>query len=866
MKKHNFHVTTLWHFTGRRARHSFWLSALVALSLPLTGLYAWADSALDRTAEFNIAPNAKLDDALIQWGVAAGMTVMINTEMVEGKITQGVKGNLRASAALSLLLRNTGLSYTSDGGRIRVVPIAKLVRSVNWEKDSGQGGQNLAPAVSSPEINLGNELGSERQKNIEEVIVTAQKREERLEDVPVPVTALSAQALVDKNQIRLADYAVTVPGITVFPAAQSTTLVSIRGITTGGFTNPTVGFLIDDVPFGGTQGDFVPDLDPGDLARVEVLRGPQGTLYGANSMGGLIKFVTADPTTNALAGRVEAGTNAVHNGAEPGYNFRGSLNVPILDNLAIRASAFTRQDPGYINNPVYHLDGVNEDHVTGAHLAMLWSALDNLSLKLSGLYQRDRADGASYAALPVNGYVGPPLGDLQQDDANRTGWYDTKIQAYSAILKAKMGGVELTSLTGYNSTRNVNSFDYTYALGPVSQLVFGPDISGAPYITGKSVHKVTEEVRLAVPIGTRLQWLIGGFYAHEKAVTLIDSIDASNPATGQIVGAGYVVTGEGATFQERAAFTDLTVQITDEFDIQIGGRESFDALSVNASETSGPVVPVFYGAGTTVVFSSPEAAKTNAFTYLFTPRLKLSPDFMVYARIASGFRPGAGNEPGPGIPPIYHPDRTKNYEIGTKGDFLEHALAIDASVYHIDWKNIQISVEPPSQLTYETNGSAAKSEGAELSIEARPSDRVTLSGWTTYTHAVLTEAFPSGPAYGVPGDRLPYTSRFSGHLAAHWEFPLMANVTGFVGAESTYIGDRQGNFPGKATSPRQDYPTFVRTDLLTGFRYGTWAGNLYLNNIADRRAVISGGLGQFPPYGFVYIQPRTVGISLARNF
>src|ERR1700677_944418 len=151
-----------------------------------------------------------------------------------------------------------------------------------------------------------------------EIMVTAEKREERLQDVPVPVTAISAAELAETSQLRLPDYYATIPSLTVSQGIQSSQEISIRGL-------PASTFLIDDVPLSGV----LPDIDPGNLDHIEVLRGPQGTLYGASSLGGLIKFVTADPSTNGVSGRIEAGTDTVHNDNDLGYNFRGSVNLPV---------------------------------------------------------------------------------------------------------------------------------------------------------------------------------------------------------------------------------------------------------------------------------------------------------------------------------------------------------------------------------------------------------------------------------------------------------------------------------------------------------------------------------------------------------
>ena len=151
-----------------------------------------------------------------------------------------------------------------------------------------------------------------------------------------------------------------------------------------------------------TSGAQVPDIDPGDLDHIEVLRGPQGTLYGANSMGGLVKYVTVDPSTMAFSGRLEAGTSGASHGAEPGYSLRAAYNVPVTDSLAVRVSGYERQDPGYIDNPTYHLSGVNETKAYGARMSALWSPSEDFSLKLGAVYQRLQAG----ASTDVNAAVG----------------------------------------------------------------------------------------------------------------------------------------------------------------------------------------------------------------------------------------------------------------------------------------------------------------------------------------------------------------------------------------------------------------------------------------------------------------------------
>jgi iron complex outermembrane recepter protein len=366
--------------------------------------------------------------------------------------------------------------------------------------------------------------------NATNVVVTAEKREENLLDVPVPVTALDGDTLSENNHVSLQDYFTKVPALNVTQNIVGTQNLSIRGVTTGGLTTPVVGIVIDDVPFGassGSHGDAAADIDPGDLARIELLRGPQGTLYGADSMGGLVKFVTVDPSTEGYSGRVEAGTSGVYNGDKPGYKLRGSFNVPLSHTLAVRASGFTRQDPGYIDNPILRFRGVNEAEGHGGRASALWRPTDTVSLKVSALFQDDKTNGLNEVDIQ------PDLTGLQQNYIPGVGGDRATVQAYSGVLKAELGSFEVTSLTGYNVLHVLDSVNFGFAFSPAVLKSFG--VSGAPYFSGDAVRKFTQELRALVPIGRKLEWLVGSFYTHESDASYFD-VFAQNISTGQIVG------------------------------------------------------------------------------------------------------------------------------------------------------------------------------------------------------------------------------------------------------------------------------------------------------------------------------------------
>jgi outer membrane receptor protein involved in Fe transport len=394
-----------------------------------------------------------------------------------------------------------------------------------------------------------------------------------------------------------------------------------------------------------------------------VLRGPQGTLYGASSLGGLLKFVTVDPSTDALSGRVQLGTSSVHNSDGLGYNLRGSVNSPVSETLAVRASGFTRQEPGYIDVPNYlgadgqGKDGVNDLQARGGQVAALWRPSDRFSLKLSALLQRLERDGASF----VN--VGPGFGDLQQLSLRGTGSNDTESRFVSANLKADFGVLEVTSVTGYTDNTGAGVGDLTAGLGELAQEFF--QVGGAASSFDIGVQKFSQELRVSAPLGARFEALVGAFYTHE-ATSGTFNIPALDPATGQAVGLILSNTVGPTRYDEYAAFATLTWHVSDRFDLQVGGRESHNRQIFNNTFE-------FVAFGEEPFASPTQRSRDQAFTYLVTPQLKLSPDLMLYARLASGYRPGGSNELNALLPARYEPDTTRNYEIGVKGNVFDHS-------------------------------------------------------------------------------------------------------------------------------------------------------------------------------------------------
>lgn len=711
-----------------------------------------------------------------------------------------------------------------------------LVHSVPVLAQDAQG--TSAESASSPDA---------------EIVVTAQKREERLQDVPAAVSVLNTNALASSNQSRLRDYFDSVPGFQASPSpggGGQQTLV-IRGVTSGTVQNPTVGIMIDEVPFGAATYDFSPEVDPADLQRIEVLRGPQGTLYGASSLGGLVKFVTIDPSTSRVSGQVEGGINATAHGDGVGHSLRAALNLPLSETFAVRVSGFTRRDPGYIDNPSLGLKDVNDVTSSGARVTGLWRPTETISVKLAGLYQRTIADGQNEE---IRGFG---LAPYQTNSIIDTGRTTKTIQAYSATINADLGGIDVTSVTAYSRFKATASQDYTNIApwGGLASSGFG--VPGAPSRLNARVNRLTQELRGTFKTGEAIEWLVGAFYSDED--TLILQKISAQAADGTFRGNIFTY-DQPIKFREYALFADPTIRLSDRFSVQLGGRYSWQ----DARYLPGRLGGTLYPGG---VISAESKRKDKVFTYLITPQFKINDDLMVYARVATGYRPGRSNSLNldPLIPRVAAPDRTTNYEIGLKGSIVPDILSVEFSLYRIDWKDVQLnSISPITSLAFTSNAARARSQGGEFSATLQPGAGFKFASWVSINNAELTRGFIDRATFAPTGARLPFTPKFSANVSADKRFDLSDDLNGSVGVTFTHVGERQGTFV--ATAGRALYQAYEKVDLRAGLAYGTWGFNVYVRNIGDERGVIGGGPGAFPPSAYVLIQPRSVGASLSKKF
>lgn len=683
-----------------------------------------------------------------------------------------------------------------------------------------------------------------------EIIVTASKRAENIRLVPSSVTAVSAKDLDVSGTVHLQDYTAEIPGLTVqnISGGGGAFQYTIRGVTTGNDKSQTVGIYIDDTYLASPVAS-APDIDPADLQQVEVLRGPQGTLYGAGSLGGLIKYVTKAPSYDAFSGRIEVDGSSVDHGGL-GYAVRGAVNAPLSDSVAVRASVVDRQDPGFIDNAATGQKDVNRNVVYGGRVAVGIKVTSDVSVRLSAYHEDSHAYGNP--VIDLNGTTGKPLEpDLVNQRAFNSDNSKSSIGLYVIHVEDNFGWARLVSTTSFEQSQFLSTFDYSKSFAPILTSLYHITNVGVPVVSNTKTNTFTQEIRLTSSPNQRLEWQVGAFYT-ESQVNFLQVVDAEDFNTG----APFVLPTLLNTIaphnqtSQIAGFADLDYHITKAFDIAGGLRFSHDT-AYSDNTTTGAVVG---GTSRAILRFS-----DNNVTFLVNPRYRFSDQVMGYVRIASGYQPGGPNSPIAGTPNSYGPDTTTNYEAGLKAQLLDKTLTLDLAAYYIKWSQIQVFGLSSIGTSYTFNGGSAHAEGIESSVVYRPFRGLTINANAALSDPRLDVALPP-PHTAKAGAALPDTPRWAAQIGADYRFPLVADWDGSVGASYSYVGDRQGTF----TTPRYTLPAYSTVDLRVGVERGRYRVGIFANNVTDSRGYLSDIL--LTVREITVTTPRTVGVSLSSTF
>jgi outer membrane receptor protein involved in Fe transport len=725
------------------------------------------------------------------------------------------------------------------------------------------------------------------------IIVTASKRPQVLIDVPQSITVVSGATLENQQATNFQDYLKLVPGLQLDQSNPGEGRLILRGLNTGGVAS-TVAVYLDETPFGSSTGlvnggVLAADFDTFDVNRIEVLRGPQGTLYGANSLGGLLKFVTNDPDTSHVVARGRVSLEDTQ-GGDLSYRGQVVVNVPLSDTIAFRASGSYRKDGGFIDSVgTKGTDGfgnvltsdvaknINGSKSYGGRASLLFKPSDVFSVKLSADLQDIRTDSPTVVESDPNTLEELHGGLTQSRFLKPFGNLDYRV--YNALLNYDFGFATLTSSTSFSKQNQTRRQDLTFNLQGLIKFFTGA-FTGTPITSDISLDqntndkRFTQEVRLASHQSDKFEWLVGGYYTKETGL-IFQQFLGFDPVTGAPTVFPPLFTplaqvSLDSHYRELAGFANATLHISDRVHVDFGGRYSDNKQS--AAQTAKGIL-----AGNVIINTNLHSSD-NVFTYSVAPRFELNDHASVYVRVAKGYRPGGPNvvppNPPVGFQASFGPDTTTNYEIGFKGETADRRFSVDAAIYQINWDNIQLFTSI-NNFGLNINGGKAKVDGGELTANFKPIRGLNLSANVAYTDARLKDDLPpvGGQVAAFSGEQLPWTPDLSLAFNGDYNWAVSSSAQGFAGFSYRYLTEQTADYDATffaAHGFQRKVPAYGVFDLRGGVDFGRFSVEAYAKNLFNSHGKTSttgttaNGLPIYPggALGTGVIRPRVVGVSL----
>lgn len=755
------------------------------------------------------------------------------------------------------------------------VAIVPFSASTAW----AQSGGAQAPAAADDD------------NEVADIIVTATKRgDESLRDVPIAIQALTGDTLVKAGVSQFSDYALRVPSLSFQDLGPGDKKYIIRGINSTGAA--TVGAYYDEAVISADNrndgGGRNTDIRLYDIERIEVLKGPQGTLYGASSESGTIRIITNKPDSDGFEGYIAGELSTTHKGGT-NYNVNGMLNLPIVEGkLAARVVGWYVDDSGFVDQtrvPSGLLKNVNNDRTAGGRASLRYTPTEDFTLTASATIQDTHSDGSSRYTPPgtdsfsTDGFPAVPGGDLINTDLTRSP-LDDKVKIYSLTGEYEFDSGSIVATTNYFD----RDMRFTFDSSPIL-FFFGVPIPGIT-IQPQSRRIWSNELRYASKFDGPLNFVVGGFYSHEKSdfnVEVVRSNNLGDPRGpfSRLNEDDALSNPDGNTFFGRfdnnrldqfAIFGEVTFELTPELSATAGARYFHNTLN-SSQETTHP----FGGFGPNPPGVLDNRATDEKTTYKGNLNWKPNDDVLIYATAAQGFRTGGLNQAdlpfASGIPRSYDSDSLWNYELGTKLSLADRRLRIDAAVYHIDWSNIQVrAVDSTGAFPFTTNAGSASVDGIEADINAVVARGVTIATGGSYQKAKLTSdqpgPTPRPPELGLDGDRIPNVPRFTGSINLDVDRPLNDTFNYLVHADVSYHGNSHTTLA--ADTARDPFDVRLENYTLVNLRLGIqndlWTLTAFARNLFDKRAQVDAISSSQDPLALITVRPRTIGVGLTRKF
>jgi iron complex outermembrane receptor protein len=715
--------------------------------------------------------------------------------------------------------------------------------------------------------------------DLSEVIVTATRRSESVQTVPESITVMGSDILVQRGVDKFIDYAMSVPNLSFGSTGEGSLAnrsIALRGVAGAGLEGGgTTGFYIDETPADDSLDPRVVDLD-----RIEVLRGPQGTLYGARSMGGTVRLITKQPDFSAFSADLHTDVSGTDHANTANYDVDGVVNVPLNDQMAIRALGFYQSDAGVFDKavgplsapPTQIIHGEGSDTAVGAQIALRYRPTDNLTITPRILFQQINQDGFPFADLAPGNFVQRRSFNL--DEKAEDQWF-----LYSLTADYKVGFGTFTSATSYLDRDTPETEDDTLFIQEIFHLA--PPVP-ATITRDLDFKRFTQELRFVSDFSGPFHMVSGLFFSDthnsdDFPANIIPGLDA---ASGGTLGSDlFYEKNRTITTTEYAVYTEGSYQILQPLTATVGLRVFHNAVALDDTTSgiaAGGLTPVHITGNTPQTGSTPK----------FLLEYQVNPSLMTYTSATKGYRIGGVNS----IPPAallpssplgcatelaaigatpsnvekYNSDTLWSYEVGFKSE-LGSTTTLNADYFYIDWSNIQQTESLACGFSFTGNAGAAVSKGGEIELNTRPLAGLLLTLGAGYTDARITKVGAitvqqaGSPIFQVP--------EWTASGTAEYAFPVMS-YTGFVLGDFGYTGSSlSGNQ--NPLLPRVR-PAYTLADFRTGLRTGKYEMALYVKNLTNEIANLSDNssiAAEAPGLPRIVVtRPRTIGLDVRMKF
>ncbi len=687
---------------------------------------------------------------------------------------------------------------------------------------------------------------------VESITVTARRIEESLQEVPLSVSAVSGKTLAEAGIDRVEEYLTRVPSTTVFQYSEAETTIQMRGVSAVGGDANTVSTYVDDTPITSSPGTGT-TLRSFDVERIEVLRGPQGTLFGEGSMGGAVRMIQNKPTADAFDGEVELDVGSIDGGGlTKGVNLM--LNMPVVkDKFALRLVSIYRDSDGWVDMPNL-ISGPEEDtnttEVKNFRLSGRWFASDRLIVDASITYNDTHLGGTQIST--ENG---------TSDRLNKEP-YDDEYVLGSLTFTYDFDWATFVSTTSYWDRDGLVISDMGWMVDTTNYInsLFFDD---PPLITNQwgavppAVQRFTQEFRLSSVGDGALGWTAGLFYMDNDYSSGTRFV--TDPDLTELYGEYFFIEGNDS-YEQFALFGEVNYRFADNFEAVVGARVFKEDRTTDLFLDG----YFWYVYGVEPPAEIHETATYDEVLPKFSLKWDFAPDSMVYLTVAKGFRSGGINVYAEPENIVFDPDFVWNTEIGAKTGWFDNRMVLNGAIFYMDWQDIQIGVPSLNPgLVSTINAGRAHTQGLEIELRAQPTVGFSLGASAGWIFEAETDVWSE---YGPAGTELTDVPEYNGDLWAQYRFPLSTKLNGVVNASYNVVGESRSLAEWESSPDTFVNEAYQLVSLNFGVETQSWGLTLYVDNATDEFVQLL-NLTDYGEPGHSYtVRPRTIGLRFRTGF